>query len=480
MKRTRTDPAVNPRARVWADPLGRSRRRFAPLQRLRPALVVLSMSLVVVGACAGGESSDTPQRGSNGGATHEPDTGDSTGGRPGEPSAGDAGNAGTGAAQGETDTGEEPDGPSFCALGACFSNADCPVDVPCVYPSDDWPYGLCGYEPVATCTSHEDCSDPSLPVCRIPLGASTGTCGLGCRSNADCAHLGVLGKCTSSNSCQAGCTSDLECVSALGDDYYCRPPSACIPDGYGSCQPSTCSSDADCTGTHAKARCRDCGSSRSCVVECDGDDECQTRLGRENTRCHPATRTCYLTGAQNSLCSDDSDCPEHQYCRGHCPSWYPCLPPGQCADRCASDAECASGVCDGRRCGCASRTDCPPLHDCLPPELCGETCGEPTCQPVGCRTPEDCVEAIGSPGGPLQADAEFLACSDAGACIARCRTSADCWKSATEGGFWSSLAPVADQLTCVDGSCAIGCKTAAACVDAAYAIGHETGAICIE
>ncbi len=235
----------------------------------------------------------------------------------------------------------------FCGFGICRLDSECPQGISCGhFPNLN--YGSCGFVDLR-CNSHSDCLDPNMPYCREHPSGIGKFCGSGCFDHQDCASFGALGKCNSTGNCTSGCTNDAECVSAYGQNYWCRPPSSfcSITPEFGSCIISSCQTDSECSHLGSGSRCRDCGTSRYCVRECSSDSECVSRLNNGSAKCDAHTRICYVAGQDDGMCVNDTDCPSDQYCKIYCFD-VPCGIANRCHDRCQSDADCSSGVCSRR------------------------------------------------------------------------------------------------------------------------------------
>jgi hypothetical protein len=145
-------------------------------------------------------------------------------------------------------------------------------------------------------------------------------------------------------------------------------------EGEGETPPPPCVDDGDCSLGFV---CQN-----GCIEGCRVNRDC------------PTSQVCDgVGGAVGSCvaCLANTDCADGEVCMG-----------GACLPSCATDADCADGVCNGGVCvGCNADDDC----------SLGSICSNNECV-AGCRADRDCPDE--------------LVCGPAGTCVDGCRTSDEC------------------------------------------------------
>ena len=291
----------------------------------------------------------------------------------------------------------------YCLQEGCDANhASCSPGETClrtVIPPDANPPDIC----VPNCDSQGRCppnhfclreiSGPANPAVCIP-----GLLGFVCRTDIDC----LAGKCVEDGGtgpaqndslllCTTECHNDAECAKFDGPQgtFLCNQPNPNLP---GHCatplayRGASCDTDADCV-RDAGSRCarvtiadvqgvclHPCGDDLSCLSRGGINHTCVPLLGEGGTLpvCFPGnfgfpcfdnkncTGDLSCRGASNdpanrqpgictTLCADDTDCAKDRWVgRGWCgiPDLPFCLPPLPAGESCASNAMCASGICD--------------------------------------------------------------------------------------------------------------------------------------
>ena len=416
-----------------------------------------------------------------------------------------------------------------CGGGACSSDcaqdADCGDGARCVRFSNGR-FCFPGCERTSDCPDVSYCAE-GFAEGRICFWRGAMEDGASCARDHDCqSGRCETGRCLSE--CPGGeCPAGRRCVD-LVTGAWCAPTplpllAACEGDA------AQCAEGLECTAGRCTPACAEgCPTGTVCVDRrchpvCARDDEC--RPGRRCNRVDLARGYCDAPGELDvaARCDRSADCASGLCFRGRCrppceagcaegdaclhlrdDAW--CVPAGDTdpGGRCATDAECASGLCIGRRCAtaCAGRcpaglacraltsgdfcvAECAPPGGCDPDEVCDPTtrrCALPGGESVAgerCEDRDACVPDIAAcldagdgarcrawcaPGGASGCDASESCveiADDVGACV-----------PAGEGG---DLAPCDDHGDCasgyclasyLEGRCARRCEDAAECGEA--------------
>ena len=282
---------------------------------------------------------------------------------------------------------------STCS-GTCSTRDDCDTGLVCS--------GNSCCPPPARCVTADDCPANS-PECN----AATGLCfgGDSCLSDQDCVDKpgcpGSLCACDQVSAGQPGtcrprsdeCQSDQDCLNmGAYDGKYCAvraQPKTCL-------EAPTCTEEIDCAqfllvcdqmmGSASQGRCvngaacpmgNECPANQTCQDgQCVGQNCINTpNLCGMGENCNTQTGRCEMGG--NTSCTDNSDCPQGQYCNT---SANVCLP------GCRDNSDCPMGaICDannqcvqqpGGYCGpCQTDADCPGGLSCgLISQQCKQRC----------------------------------------------------------------------------------------------------------
>lgn len=294
----------------------------------------------------------------------------------------------------QTDAGVS-DGGSECS-GSCSTRAECAPDRVC-RDSTCCP-------PPPRCTSPDDCPE-SAPQCNGATGQCFG--GAGCFQDLDCeTEPGCAGNAcfceivgAPPGTCRVRpdeCANDMDCwVGGTYSGKYCAlnaRPRTCN-------DAPMCSSDADCAalglvcdttpGSPSEGYCvngqpcpmgTECGPGQVCVNGVCVGANClnQPSLCQPTEMCDPNTGQC--VPVQSGACTQDTDCPQGQFCNR-------AINPPQCQPGCRSNADCPGGVCNAMNqceypnnaiCGpCMMDSDCPAGTQCVSfagSSLCREPC----------------------------------------------------------------------------------------------------------
>ncbi len=237
--------------------------------------------------------------------------------------------------------------------------------------------------------------------CNLGEVCSHDACSPGCRTNRDCPLDRAL--------CDSSAGPDGACVQCLGD-ADCSAGQTCLT---GKCR-KTCESDVDCPGQKcdldAKA-CVDCLESsdcalgnlciaQTCTAGCERDRDCPA----DTPACDPHAGdhgTCFqcVTTAQ---CQGSQQCADDHHCHDACASNADCatgvcdIPAGICV-QCLDKAQCPLGnLCEAKECvnGCEEDRDCPTsLPVCDPTAGTYGTCYQCTVN-ADCGTQATCVDHV--------------------------------------------------------------------------------------
>ncbi|MEZ4473361.1 MAG: hypothetical protein R3F60_21755 [bacterium] len=285
----------------------------------------------------------------------------------------------------------------FC-FPPCRDDADCPAIAYCALGFPEG--GTCFWrglgEADAPCAQDADCRSG-----RCDAGACLGACVAGeCPAGRTCRDFGTAALCSpaplpSGAACEAddACAEGLDCVAGRclpGCDAGCPPATLCHG---GRCHPA-CETAADCRP------------GRACNRFDDDAPFCQARgAGEVGAACAAsgdcADGLCFADRCR-APCGGGAPCGEGEACvpLGGA-AW--CLPsgPGALGDVCGADAECAGGLCVGRRCAetCEAQGECPPPAACRPlrgGDFCVLECDAVSGE--GCLAAEQCVPLDGGGG----------------------------------------------------------------------------------
>ncbi len=309
-----------------------------------------------------------------------------------------------------------------------------------------------------SCTTQQDCVDPSAPKCDEQLGVC-----VACVLDAHCEPGFVC----LNGGCAAGCSPTED---RCGPNQVCAPGVGCVE----CAVDAQCGVGQVCTNNVCAAGCSAmnptcppglvCNTVAGVCVECLDNTQCP---GAPLTVCNPATSTCVQ-------CASNTDCTD--------PSRPICQPTTNTCVGCLVNGDCPSGVCHQNQCvQCTSDAQCGGLTPrcdqgtnrcvaCLP----GATDNCPTgqyCRPdntceQGCKTGADCPSGVCLPDRSCQgctADAQCAAgkvCQN-GTCVGSCGAGTQCATGQTccPSGRCENL--VASANNC--GACGITCGAGQAC-----------------
>lgn len=277
-------------------------------------------------------------------------------------------------------------------------------ECPCA-PNDRQHYDCVDSACLLTCETNEDCDVGE--VC----GLTTGYCGPGCQSDAQCdpTNPEAVGDAQANTFCMGANPAEGvggECVFPCDPVRFCQSDADCFEDEY-------------CGDREYRAASDPAGAIYECISGCRGDSSCE-----DGETCDPESRSCYRA------CITDGDCPEGEGCNddgrcsnvgqlcvsdSDCEAREYCDPDGRCSPGCSSDAGCVE-VCEK----VASCVDaCPPEPGC---SCEGEGCYDENWRDY-CERDPACVAAC--PDDPACVRSQGAVCID-NQCERTCSDSSQC------------------------------------------------------
>ena len=309
---------------------------------------------------------------------------------------------------------------NFCADGVCCKSA---CTGTCVTCSATGSVGTCIPADVGT-DPHSDCADQGAPSC--------GTDGV-------CDGTGACEKYVAGVACQsAGCSNSTLTFAGRCDGLgTCTAPASqsCAPfvcGTTGQCK-TTCSSDADCTGTGNFCVAGSCGP-KPPGASCGADGDCKSG--------HCAQSVCCAT-----ICTGNCVSCDVAGSAGTCINVPAGLDPlSQCADQLAPSCK-TNGSCDGKG-GCQLYAS-------------GTVCGMNSCT-SGTATAAGKCDGAGTCQAGTTAPCNAYVCDTTGVCKTTCTVDADC----STGNF------------CIGGSCAKKTAGSACSSDSDCGSSHCAQGVC--